>query len=807
MIEMSVEKETVLPDNGRVDPVVHLQPQPSAECIESCSRGPRTVPAALETSGSSDTPSAGAAATFVGSLTLTEKQASNGKSTSDCGRTVSMELDAKVTGAPFQPKNGLQSSRQQRPPQQQQQQQQHPRQQQQVPQSQKLSKRRSTMSAGFKHPGFGKRRRRANSESDPVLPTNFLLGGNIFDPLNLNSLLDEEVNRAINAETPKSSPLPAKSRDPVEILIPRDITDPLNLNSTRSDAGILASPIKSGGRKRHRNRHHGGGGNAVMALADPLEPEKFKAGDVCSTTSSGGVSSSVPLPTVSAMGDGLVAEAFGEGAILLNLTPVQESPRPYELNTILNCRDVIVPPILPRSHQTPAALTSQSQSTGESASCSASGNHASRFPNARQRKRRRASSKSEPSAVTPSPSMKKWGGEKGQRPGPGPAKQPQTFHTPASSTGVGVPVGRPQIQNQRKHQKKFQYGNYNKYYGYRNPGWSEDPRMRVLKPEWFQGKTVLDLGCNTGHLTLSIAKNWRPLQIVGLDIDGALVHAARQNIRHYLSEVQTQEARRAAREGQVGTCGWHKEKERVSEEEMKSDKLIKEVDKMEDGEDAKREVGEEIVKDAELPVFVESRDEQEEGTEKMDGRESSKRSKGPLADTVGVDHPFPVSLRISRGPIAAPPLPEMLPERPGDFPGNVSFVRGNYVLENDALLHAQKPEYDIILCLSVTKWVHLNWGDAGLQRLFQRVYRHLRPGGLFILEPQPWASYGKRKKLTDTIFRNYHNIRFRPDQFSTYLTSEVGFSSYELVGTPKSSSRGFQRPIYLFHKGPSSQRK
>ncbi|KAL4659961.1 7SK snRNA methylphosphate capping enzyme isoform X1 [Arapaima gigas] len=794
---MSVDKETVLPDDGRVDSAAHLRPQQPAECIESCGHGPPTAQAALETSRRSNTPPSCQA--FMGNLTLMDKQASNGNSTSGCGQTVAMDLDTEVVGTPFQPKNGLQPSRQQR---QQQQQQQHPRQQQQAPQSQKLNKRRSTMSAGFKHPGFGKRRRRANSESDPVLPTNFLLGGNIFDPLNLNSLLDEEVNRAINAETPKSSPLPAKSRDPVEILIPRDITDPLNLNSTRSDAGILASPFKSGGRKRHRNRHHGGGSN-VVAPVDPSEPEKFKANEVCTTASTAEISvSSVPPSTISATGDGIVREASREGAVLLDLTPMQESPRPYELNTTLNCRDVIVPPILPRSHQPASTLASQSQGTRDSTSCSASGNHMSRFPNPRHRKRRRASSRSEASVVTPSPSTKKCGGEKGQRPELGLGKQPQTFHTPVSGTGFSMATVRPQSQNQRKHQqqKKFQYGNYNKYYGYRNPGWSEDPRMRILKPEWFQGKAVLDLGCNTGHLTLSIAKNWRPAHIVGLDIDGALVHAARQNVRHYLSEIQTQEARQGALEGQVSACGQQEKEEGAARKQQKSDKTVDE-DKMEDGQQMKQEDGEQAGKRVELLTPA-----GEGSTERMDRVESRTDSAVPHVDPPGVDHPFPISLRISRGPIAAPPLPDEPPKSSGDFPANVSFVRGNYVLENDALLQTQKAEYDVILCLSVTKWVHLNWGDAGLQRVFHRVFHHLRPGGLFILEPQPWASYGKRKKLTDTIFRNYHNIRFKPDQFSTYLTSEVGFSSYELVGTPKNSSRGFQRPIYLFHKGPSSHR-
>lgn len=59
----------------------------------------------------------------------------------------------------------------------------------------RIGKRRYSMGVGFK--GLAKRRRRANSESqsDPVLPNHFLLGGNIFDPLNLNSLLDEDVSK------------------------------------------------------------------------------------------------------------------------------------------------------------------------------------------------------------------------------------------------------------------------------------------------------------------------------------------------------------------------------------------------------------------------------------------------------------------------------------------------------------------------------------------------------------------------------------------------------------------------------------
>lgn len=64
-----------------------------------------------------------------------------------------------------------------------------------------------------------------------IPPTKFLLGGNISDPLNLNSLQDEDVNRRMNAVTPESSPLPTPPRHKakIDVIIPLNIHDPLNL--------------------------------------------------------------------------------------------------------------------------------------------------------------------------------------------------------------------------------------------------------------------------------------------------------------------------------------------------------------------------------------------------------------------------------------------------------------------------------------------------------------------------------------------------------------------------------------------------
>ena len=72
-------------------------------------------------------------------------------------------------------------------------------------------------------------------------------------------------------------------------------------------------------------------------------------------------------------------------------------------------------------------------------------------------------------------------------------------------------------------------------------------------------------------------------------------------------------------------------------------------------------------------------------------------------------------------------------------------------------LERQGPMYNTILCLSLTKWVHLNWGDRGLKMMFQKMFKNLRPGGCLVLEPQPFASYKKKKNLT-VSFQNHTKL-------------------------------------------------
>lgn len=51
------------------------------------------------------------------------------------------------------------------------------------------------------------------------------------------------------------------------------------------------------------------------------------------------------------------------------------------------------------------------------------------------------------------------------------------------------------------------------------------------------------------------------------------------------------------------------------------------------------------------------------------------------------------------------------------FPENVRFRLENYIESMDV-----EEKYDTICCFSTTKWIHLNFGDEGIKRLFDKVH-------------------------------------------------------------------------------------
>ncbi|KAI6224287.1 RNA methyltransferase [Aphelenchoides fujianensis] len=280
-----------------------------------------------------------------------------------------------------------------------------------------------------------------------------------------------------------------------------------------------------------------------------------------------------------------------------------------------------------------------------------------------------------------------------------PAQTPRKSPSAGSqASGSGQSAQLP--NGKAKQAERFRYGNYNQYYGARlEQKFQPDPRFELFRKEWFYKRAVLDVGCNIGLVTITLAKEFEPRRCVGIDIDPALVGIARKNIRHY--------------------CG--------------------------------------------------------EGVELAGGK--IPKPKATDGET------FP------------------------KFPNNVWFVCGNYVLETDDLLDAVKPEYDAILALSISKWIHLNWGDTGLKRFFRRAFANLRTGGVFLLEPQEFSTYRKRAAKCPDMKKNYEEIQLKPDDFADFLVKDVGFSRYEELGRPKAKTKvaplvnsGFQRPLIAFFK-------
>lgn len=58
----------------------------------------------------------------------------------------------------------------------------------------------------------------------------------------------------------------------------------------------------------------------------------------------------------------------------------------------------------------------------------------------------------------------------------------------------------------------------------------------------FEGKDILDIGCNIGHITLSVARDLGARSITGIDIDNKLIGVARKNIRHYVKKERSPRA-------------------------------------------------------------------------------------------------------------------------------------------------------------------------------------------------------------------------------------------------------------------------
>ncbi|VVC44728.1 Bin3-type S-adenosyl-L-methionine binding domain,RNA methyltransferase bin3, C-terminal,S-adenosyl-L- [Cinara cedri] len=540
-----------------------------------------------------------------------------------------------------------------------------------------------------------------------IPPKKFLLGGSISDPLNLNSLQNEDINKAMNM-TPKSSPLHSNTinikKDQVNVIIPKNVCDPLEL-STCNEANKICSDLdilKQKTINTFKLRKVFSTSLSSLSLSEPdlLIENTSENNYLQERNNFNNINSSPPnkkskiesfetnknnIPYVvvevieqimQTIENEISVQSISEACVI----PILEIP----IETVID--KVIIPCKMVSSSKKIIKDLKETESSGN---------------------------------INPTKDLQSSISEKL-------CKSQLVIDESSSKPKTSFKLKQKVYKNEPKFKEKnamFKYGNYNRYYGYRNPD-DEDIRLKVLadRVDLFYGKDVLDIGCNIGHVTFSVARDFGAKSIVGMDIDRKLINIARKNVQYYINDTIH----------------------------------------------------------SSYPC---------QSTNYQLNDYASNRSHNLNSDL------FPISLPMLYGPINLPGLTIS-----GRFPYNVSFVHGNYVLESDSMLLMETCKFDVILCLSITKWLHLNWGDDGLKRAFKRMYAQLRPGGVLVVEPQPWKSYGRRKTLTETIWRNYKNIQFKPTMFTEYLINEVGFINCETLPMPNHPSKGFQRPLKLYRK-------
>jgi len=111
------------------------------------------------------------------------------------------------------------------------------------------------------------------------------------------------------------------------------------------------------------------------------------------------------------------------------------------------------------------------------------------------------------------------------------AQEAKRARTEATVPPSGSAEAAPPPPDAKRPRPVFRYGNYSAYYGYRVGPGLEDERLLALRPEWFAGRRCLDVGCNEGLVTLSLAVKYRTAGFEGVDIDGSLVRRAQAKLR------------------------------------------------------------------------------------------------------------------------------------------------------------------------------------------------------------------------------------------------------------------------------------
>ncbi|BGP53254.1 hypothetical protein JCM8202_002579 [Rhodotorula sphaerocarpa] len=102
---------------------------------------------------------------------------------------------------------------------------------------------------------------------------------------------------------------------------------------------------------------------------------------------------------------------------------------------------------------------------------------------------------------------------------------------------------------------------------------------------------------------------------------------------------------------------------------------------------------------------------------------------------------------------------------------------------------------DVVTLFSITKWLHLHHGDAGLLRLFADLHAFLPPGGVLIVEPQEFANYRRAVKRNPDLRETFKAIELWPP-----FDRELEAAGFVLETRIEREEGGFSRPLLVWRK-------
>lgn len=80
-------------------------------------------------------------------------------------------------------------------------------------------------------------------------------------------------------------------------------------------------------------------------------------------------------------------------------------------------------------------------------------------------------------------------------------------------------------------------------------------------------------------------------------------------------------------------------------------------------------------------------------------------------------------------------------------------------------------------------------------------------GGYFVLEPQSWQSYRKKRRVKNDFKATLSTIVFKPHQFDEFLQQHLGFQLIEIIEFDKNQLKSdernsdfYNRPLFIYRK-------